>query len=322
MWLRINFKRNLSQNRFPRNAMLRQHLKYRNDGNPRSFLRNAVGYLVFLIGTSLFLTKLPKMTYDVKTTCKLSGVCKVHDCALRNFSLIIPGEYHHFLQYGHRLIRYMRYSVHPKPCEIIFVISNVPKGNISALHEYKQDCIALGCDILLFHNRQNQALNRNIGASLSSGDLISFFDVDDLPHPKRFQVIQEIFKKNPQINGLLTGYIPGDSKEWQKMEELFIDPNLDELNVVDSDFLSREYVKLVNGSKSVAELKQYWCCEKVTGVNVHNAWATYRKVVFDRYQYNSSDEWYRAEDTGLNIQFFTNFEKLTYIDFPLGLYLH
>jgi hypothetical protein len=61
--------------------------------------------------------------------------------------------------------------------------------------------------------------NRNIAAkrALQRGaDLISFFDADDIMHPRRLERIESIFIEHPNITGLLHNFITGPKRLYNR----------------------------------------------------------------------------------------------------------
>mmetsp|Transcript_26820 Transcript_26820/g.66766 ORF Transcript_26820/g.66766 Transcript_26820/m.66766 type:complete len:205 (+) Transcript_26820:289-903(+) len=49
---------------------------------------------------------------------------------------------------------------------------------------------------------------KNYGWSLSSQPVTTFFDVDDVPHPQRIEILEEYFSHDPSIDYFLAGYTP------------------------------------------------------------------------------------------------------------------
>ncbi len=89
------------------------------------------------------------------------------------------------------------------PDEIIIVVSGVPKG-------YHESRLPLSQQLearveTMFESRpHNQARNKNTGATMASGDLILFFDIDDSMHPWGVYAVKEAYKVNSQA-AILSG---------------------------------------------------------------------------------------------------------------------
>lgn len=80
-----------------------------------------------------------------------------------------------------------------KPYEVVVSCSSCNPEDIPA-YSY-----SFPLRILNHRERKNAAENRNLAAReiLSSCDVISFFDCDDVMHPQRLQCIEEQFTRNP-----------------------------------------------------------------------------------------------------------------------------
>ena len=57
--------------------------------------------------------------------------------------------------------------------------------------------------LVLLKGLHQQAQGRNIGANLSTNDIVSFFDGDDFLHPQRFDILHRIYVENPEVDVVL-----------------------------------------------------------------------------------------------------------------------
>ena len=72
---------------------------------------------------------------------------------------------------------------------------------------------------------------RNLGASISTSDIIQFFDADDIMHPQRLEIIKQTFNMYDDISAVMTGNIKFDKEniffpnyELDKIKENIIRP--------------------------------------------------------------------------------------------------
>jgi hypothetical protein len=231
-------------------------------------------------------------------------------------SLIVPATYKDFLCFGERFLRRMYAEVVQPPSEIIIVVSGVP--NLVIL-SYTTPPLGMNMtvEVIHFHSPHNQAQNRNIGAHLSKGSLLTFFDMDDLPHPRRFQIIRHLFLRHEYIQGAVFGYAKGNHETGLK----YSFENYDNENIpghYDIPSLENAYAVRLQESPENAVLR-YWCCEPV-GKDLHNGWGTYRRETFMKYMYDESSSLYRAEDTDLNMRLILDHQNFTFWDIILGFY--
>ena len=135
-------------------------------------------FLFLLISTPLLIFRPSKAPVDVSITLVIPATFEDYRCYVR-----------HFYQ------KVMEGNVLPN--EIILVVSGVPAG-------YRETTPTIGKDSgvvveIVFESRpHNQAMNKNTGASMATGDLILFFDMDDSLHPWGLHAVKEAYKLNSQ----------------------------------------------------------------------------------------------------------------------------
>jgi len=110
-------------------------------------------------------------------------------------SVVIPATFNDFQCFGESLLDYFRTNLTRKPSELIISISSVPESYLDELSGKLTERWK-GVKFLLHKDNLNAAQNRNAGADVASKKLISFFDVDDIPHPDYFGAIGKIFAFN------------------------------------------------------------------------------------------------------------------------------
>lgn len=124
--------------------------------------------------------------------------------------------------------------------------------------------------------RINQAKARNIGAKFATRKLIMFHDVDDLPHPQKFQITEMVFNNDPSLDYLVHAYSMegGIEKRNYFQESLKLDYGL-----------MRHPTTMGLASS--------------TGMPVHNSHITFHKKIFDKnqLQFDESNKAFRMEDS-------------------------
>jgi len=73
---------------------------------------------------------------------------------------------------------------------------------------------------------------RNLGASVAEGDIIQFFDADDIMHPQRLQIVHDVMNRYPDCFFVVTGYlafrgdVPGiDYFSKEQVRDALIEPS-------------------------------------------------------------------------------------------------
>ncbi len=75
-----------------------------------------------------------------------------------------------------------------KPLEVIVSSSSCEPSDVPVLAEYP-----FPVTLILHRVRKNAAENRNIAKKLARGDIVSFFDADDIMLPRRLEAIRKAF---------------------------------------------------------------------------------------------------------------------------------
>lgn len=99
-------------------------------------------------------------------------------------SLVIPAAFDDYRCFTHQLLRAIAKS-YVLPDEVILVISGVPRGYADDVESVYRRTLPDEVQITFVRETplHNQAINKNTGASIASGDLVLFFDMDDVLHP-------------------------------------------------------------------------------------------------------------------------------------------
>lgn len=129
--------------------------------------------------------------------------------AVEKISVIVPCHYSHFYLLHDLVEAYANQTVIPN--EIIISLSQsdqIPAPDITA---FKTKNWPFKVILLCHLQKLTAALNRKMAAKASTGDLILFQDADDLPHPKRVEIVKYIFEHN-RIHHLVHSFVPEGSE--------------------------------------------------------------------------------------------------------------
>lgn len=159
------------------------------------------------------------------------------------------------------------------PDEIIIYISGITH-TIDLPNTIVINNISIPIHTIISSKRTIQAVARNICSSVASGDILIFFDVDDVPHPQKIQITRYLFDKyNPDF--LIHNYTADNIRQYGN----FISIDIDNINIKTNLDLNPDNTNLV--------------CENLP---IHHAHIAVKKNVFDRVKFNESMEFYRLED--------------------------
>ena len=120
--------------------------------------------------------------------------------------------------------------------------------------------------------RTIQSIARNICASFASGDIIIFFDVDDIPHFQKIEITKTLFKSHNSdfiVHAYSTTSIGDPPIELSKSlikKDLAINP-------LNTNIYSESYES-----------------------TIHHAHIAVKKKCFEKVKFNESSEFYRKED--------------------------
>lgn len=152
--------------------------------------------------------------------------------------------------------------------------------------------------VLFTPEKQNAATSRNLGASLTSAPLISFFDSDDVPHPQRLLVLQRIFHVHPHLNLLLhshstfTNQSNYETTRWEKYDVEAITKDAPIFDYPWSVYQSvyGKYYKehFVQKPWNFSAVIPYCSLLLNDSLVIHNGWPTVRREVFFKIQFNAT----------------------------------
>lgn len=128
---------------------------------------------------------------------------------------------------------------------------------------------------------------RNLGAAMATSVILSFFDFDDIIHPRRFEVIQAVFQ-DATLDAALFRYQIWNGKGLPVHQPLNISTSSIKARFLYTE-VRKGYVKSLGKKfgKSVPLpwLAKLWCCHFIGERNVANGWLTVRRSVFFQFMY-------------------------------------
>lgn len=148
--------------------------------------------------------------------------------------------------------------------------------------------------------RVNQAIARNRAVDLCETELITFFDVDDIPHPDMGKVISESFRINKRLDLLLHDYYgPTEFLEFKTA------PRIGTWNLY----------KIENKDPVTTCL----LCPVEEG-KIHHSHITVKTSLAKKIRFNESNLYYRKEDSLFCQNCFDMSASLAWIDVKLVYY--
>jgi hypothetical protein len=143
-------------------------------------------------------------------------------------------------------------------------------------------------DLVLIVEYERSYKGRNLDTAISraSSSLISMFDIDDVPHPQRLEMIHMAFDIHPDLDILLTGYTTvGKDQPWIS---ILNSTDIDRVKTLRYDYrtVHDAYVNVVNskygGDAEMTSARDIvWCCSHIDQWPAHMGWSTSRIRVFD-----------------------------------------
>jgi hypothetical protein len=263
-----------------------------------------------------------------------------------DLTLIVPTTFQDYQCYSTRFFSILYNDIIDPPDEIIFVVSQVPPyASPQLAFPPPPPHLENRIKVLSFQSKQSASQNRNIGAYVATGKTVTFFDIDDHPHPQRFQIIRKVFfEDNPHIDAALFNYVNGTHADGIKHKFQYVDienlPQHYDVNKLKTAY--RQYWKDhpefhlhseggssgSGGGRSIGSSSgsgggggmyfELYCCRPVDKY-MANGWGTYRRNVFLRFKYQETLE--SGEDTDLNARLiFSEGISFTFFDIQLGFY--
>lgn len=154
------------------------------------------------------------------------------------------------------------------PYEIIVYISNITSIDIPDKLNITNKFVPI--HYILSSKLTMQSIARNICSSVATGEIIVFFDVDDIPHPQKLEITNYVFNTY-NIDFFLHNYLINSN--------LFSTINLSTLNLKNNLHINTNNTNVV--------------CDEWP---IHHAHIAIKKSVFKKLKFNESLEMYRKED--------------------------
>lgn len=171
---------------------------------------------------------------------------------------------------------------------------------------YPSNDYGLNLIITCHEGKKNGASNRNIASNKLSTDLVSFFDCDDLMHPKRIELIKKSFE-NENISALVHDFEISEVADFKFKSlglEEFLNQQIDEINL---------FVNEINFIDS-----NHLCpVDKDLNFFYHNAHVTVLKKISDEFIY---DETHNFPDSFFNRTLVLNGIPISFLSHKLSYY--
>lgn len=185
-----------------------------------------------------------------------------------------------------------------KPDDVVISCSS-SENNGTLMFTYKD----MPVRIWYSTERLNQATNRNRAASLLQTDLITFFDADDLMHPKRIQFLCDTFAQRPDISVVYHGFERNPTRDDPFWEELQPTP------------LPNPMIKDPEGNGILV-------LSDPPKLHIHHhAHVTVRKEVFERLKFDEDWTYYRMEDSVYGVKLLRNKIPMLFLNNRLSRYI-
>jgi len=179
------------------------------------------------------------------------------------------------------------------PYEIIVYCSGLDGMRLSPYLTIKNTSVPIFS--VVSYKRTIQSIARNICASVATGDVVIFFDVDDYPHFQKIEITDSIFTRyNPDF--MVHNYSETHLNLYEELETKSIIPK---------------------SNLSLSPHNTNIVCEDY---HIHHAHIAVKKTIFDKIKYNEHIQYYRKEDGKFCQDLLTNNFKGMYLPQKLVQY--
>lgn len=187
--------------------------------------------------------------------------------------------------------------------------------------------------------------NREFLAKQATGDVVSYFDCDDMMHPRRIEVLHKIFTANPDLDAALHCYDFYQRKNWNVTEKMKKMDAVINMTAVDNWKPLWPYEKLAQttpftklwGNKTwnindreseppnyLPNVKEHWFFPlnmglRGFGCSPHNGWLTLRRRVALDVPYPK--ELRRGQDAVYNWRVIKSKKNFGFLPYRLGTYV-
>lgn len=160
------------------------------------------------------------------------------------------------------------------PSEIIFYCSGIQSSeviidipNILHINEHQVAIFSI-----FIPKRTNQAIARNICSKIASSEYVMFFDVDDIPHPMKIRITEDIIKRT-NIDFIVHNY-----HQTNRSSNIFDD--------IPISFDTYPVTEIDKNSTNII-------CEDYP---IHHSHISVKREIFKKIQFKESNEYNRRED--------------------------
>lgn len=229
---------------------------------------------------------------------------------MKTVSLVIPatpGD----ARFVPELLRAVNQGTAP-PDEIVVSVSLGDRLSPALVEEIQASFGKVGQGrLILNRDKLLAAANRNMGAAAARGDVLAFFDADDLPHPQLFEVVRLMFENDDIVH--LNHCIATDPAALRPVGRI---------TTVGSDVLVPMYFPNGRFDECFARTGAYGggLPAPVTAVAAGHTYVT--RKAFERVKFRDPDArpWPQAEDYLFCMEMLFEFRRSVIIDPVLSLY--
>lgn len=156
------------------------------------------------------------------------------------------------------------------PAEIIFYCSGMQSVDISNVLAIKGQLVPIRT--VFSSKKTNQATARNICSKIASSEYVMFFDVDDIPHPMKIYITRDVIRRTN------IDFFVHDYHQVKHSNNFFED--------LPKNFKTFPITEIDKGSTNI----------KCGDFPIHHSHVTVKKKVFEKIEFNETDQYYRRED--------------------------
>ncbi|KNC76647.1 hypothetical protein SARC_10859, partial [Sphaeroforma arctica JP610] len=276
--------------------------------------------LLTIIGVLVVLSNWRYKVFDGLTMYSLNVLSSVP--AKTGITLIIPALAYDFNRFGNDFLRSME-SLTVVPDEMFVVVSNTSSTlvNMTVYNDLKSQFIdfqnkhGIVGHFIEYPDPMKQAVKKNLASACATTEWLSVFDIDDILHPQRFEMLSSLFKQQPHIEVVLTTFEGATTKEiGEKLEKLsHYDSNEIADLAYDPDSLREQFEARLDWLK----LPYTWCCVFINEF-ISNGWLTIKRDLWLKYQQRGDLD--IGEDIEMITRLITTGVNTTVLEMNLGIY--
>ena len=242
--------------------------------------------------------------------------------AKATLSMVIPATWEDYTCFVEHLTENIA-STAEQPDEVIFVVSGWQDDiwERERAAKFLHTKLTQDVHLLVVNKEQNQACNRNIGAKHATGDMIFFFDMDDVLHTRSFGVIRKAYRNYADAAGFLFSHATlAQSEKSADLGNFY--PFCKSLHTPCSKshlYVSEEMFDRLFAVWGRRSSYTHWCCRSGTTNSLAPGWlVVHRSTFLTRGMYD--EDLNIGEDGELISRLLSQRFQVPFIDVPIGYY--